>query len=329
MPDWTNYATATPGLDFVPVSDGTLVFPPGETTKCFTVTIIDDEVKEGDEAIKFRLRNPQGGAFIDQSDPWALIATVNIQDNDLRPGRLIFATNQVSVREGQDAQLLIQRLDGSDGSLFADIRFAGGSADPNTDLGPLNMLVFNEGETQKVLTLPVRADGIVEGREVIVLSLMSYSMGGGGNQGPPVPATLLLVIEDDPPVSSGFTNWAGVALSSVSPAERIAAADPDHDGIPNWVEFIQGSNPVQSNSPPACRLEFNAFGQAQIPLSLSDDGGFTVVAEFSPDLSWTNVYATGGTWSEPVNAMRQVLFTDSYANQPARFIRLRYYWLEP
>lgn len=325
----TDNTTATPGLDFVPVPNGTLVFQPGETSKCFTVSIIDDSVKESNEAIRFRLQNPQGGASIDQSDPWALIATVDIQDDDTRPGRLVFATNQMTVREGQDAQLPIQRLDGSDGSLFAFVSFAGGSADPNTDLGPLNMLIFNEGETQKVLTLPVLADGIIEGRESAVLSIMGQSMGGGGNQGPPVPSSMLLVIEDDPPTACGFTNWSNAALSGVAPAERAATADPDHDGIPNWVEYIQGSNPVQSNSPPVCQLEFNNFGQAQVALSLPDDGSFTVTVEFSTDLSGANVYTTGGTWAAPVDHRRQVLFTDSWANQPMRFIRVRYYWLEP
>ena len=330
----TNNTTATPGLDFVLVPNGTLVFQPGETSKCFTVSIIDDSIKESNEAINFRLQNPQGGASIDQSDPWALIATVDIQDNDTRHGRLVFATNQMTIRKGQNAQLPIQRLDGSDGSLFAFVSFAGGSADPNTDFGPLNMLIFNEGETQKVLTLPVLTNGIIEGRKSAVLSLMGHNMGGGGNQGPPVPSSLLLVIEDDPPAVSGFTNWSNVALSGVSPAERVATADHDNDGIPNWVEYIQGSNPVQSNSPPVCHLEFDDSGLAQVALSLPDDGSFAVTAEFSPDLSWANVYTTGGTWAAPVDHRRQVLFTDSWAfidswaGQPMRFMRLRYYWLE-
>jgi hypothetical protein len=186
-------------------------------------------------------------------------------------------------------------------------------------------LIFNSGETQKLVEVQLLSDSVSDPEEFFTLKLRSVT--GGPTMGPTNSASIF--VADAPPVSSGFNNWSVATLSSVPPAERVAVADPDHDGIPNWVEFIQGSNPVQSNSPPACRLEFNALGQAQIPLSLPDDGGFTVVAEFSPDLSWTNVYATGGAWAAPVDHLRQVLFTDSYANQPTRFIRLRYYWLEP
>ncbi|AGA29910.1 Calx-beta domain-containing protein [Singulisphaera acidiphila] len=55
--------TATPGLDFIPVS-GTLVFEQGETTKTFTVPVLANPYTNGDGTVTLVLRDPQGGAVL-------------------------------------------------------------------------------------------------------------------------------------------------------------------------------------------------------------------------------------------------------------------------
>ena len=48
---------ATEGKDYEAAS-GTLTFAPGDTSKTFTVTLNDDDVKEKDEAFTIQLSNP-------------------------------------------------------------------------------------------------------------------------------------------------------------------------------------------------------------------------------------------------------------------------------
>ena len=56
------FGAATAGADFVGAS-GTLVFKPDETSKSFTVTILDDSFVEGDETVSLTLRDSSGLAI--------------------------------------------------------------------------------------------------------------------------------------------------------------------------------------------------------------------------------------------------------------------------
>ncbi|NLI11238.1 MAG: hypothetical protein GX425_01115 [Peptococcaceae bacterium] len=76
-----NYAssdgTATAGVDYTAAS-GTLTFNEGETSKTFTVNIIDDNIVEGNETINLTLSNPTGGATLGvQSN-----SVITIMDNE-------------------------------------------------------------------------------------------------------------------------------------------------------------------------------------------------------------------------------------------------------
>lgn len=78
--------TAESGLDFTATS-GTLTFAEGDTSKNFTVSIIDDAVTEGDETFSISLNSPAGGATL--GSPTA--ATVTIADDD---GDTIYLQNE-------------------------------------------------------------------------------------------------------------------------------------------------------------------------------------------------------------------------------------------
>lgn len=69
--------TAAGGADYEPTS-GTLSFLDGETSRTFTVTILDDTLDEGDEDFTLTLSNPTGGAAI--GNPGT--TSVNIVDDD-------------------------------------------------------------------------------------------------------------------------------------------------------------------------------------------------------------------------------------------------------
>jgi hypothetical protein len=68
--------TATQDIDYQAIG-GTLQFEDGETTKNFTITIVEDEEIEDDETIVLELINPVNATL---GSPW--IAEVTILDND-------------------------------------------------------------------------------------------------------------------------------------------------------------------------------------------------------------------------------------------------------
>lgn len=72
----TSDGTASAGLDYMAAS-GTLTFATGQTTATFTVTILDDPLKEGGESLRLLLSNPVNAGLGTPS-----MATLSISDND-------------------------------------------------------------------------------------------------------------------------------------------------------------------------------------------------------------------------------------------------------
>lgn len=72
--------TATAGSDYTAPA-ATLSFGNGETSKTFTVSILDDSVYEGDETVNLTLSNPTGGAVLGETSS----AVLTITDNEAAP----------------------------------------------------------------------------------------------------------------------------------------------------------------------------------------------------------------------------------------------------
>jgi hypothetical protein len=73
----TSDASASNRTDYI-TSSGTLQFAVGESTKSFTVPIVDDLYVEGSETINVTLSNASSGSFLGSPS----ISTINILDND-------------------------------------------------------------------------------------------------------------------------------------------------------------------------------------------------------------------------------------------------------
>ncbi|MBI2877535.1 MAG: SBBP repeat-containing protein [Candidatus Tectomicrobia bacterium] len=76
----TSDGTAIADSDYTPIS-GTLTLADGETSKTFTVPILDDTAVEGDETVNLTLSNPTGGSTL--GSPSAAVMTIRNVDVNL------------------------------------------------------------------------------------------------------------------------------------------------------------------------------------------------------------------------------------------------------
>ena len=95
--------TATPNLDYTPGS-GLVTFDAGETSRTFSINIVNDSLTENDETVALALSNPVGGAGpwrTDDCDPY------HHQRRQRRPNR--HAQGRVHLDRGRRQALLVHR----------------------------------------------------------------------------------------------------------------------------------------------------------------------------------------------------------------------------
>lgn len=314
-------STATPGEDFVGPLSGTLTFAPGQTKAGFTIAVINDAIKEGTqpENALFRLFNPRN-APIDDTDPFRLYATVQIADDDTQPGYAVFAQNTLRIREGESSTLTIRREGGSDDQLQLFLFPIGGNATEGEDwtLAP-SFPQFQDGQTEINVTLSALRDGRAEGAELLVLGMH-------GGFGPGQMSTLLVTIEDADGAVSGFAAWANQQLINYPQTARAAAADPDNDGLPNWVEYLWCTDPTKPDRPSAPEQSFNEWGEWQVRVTIREDTAGLVVAEFAGDVLWRNPMFDAGTWQSNGDGTRTGLFRFYGFGLNSGFVRFRSEW---
>jgi len=124
-----------------------------------------------------------------------------------------------------------------------------------------------------------------------------------------------------------FTAWAEQALGSKPPALRAATADADGDSLPNWVEFLWRTDPARPDRPALPETTLNEWGEWQVRVTVREDAGAVVWAEFAEDALWSRPTFDAGTWQSNGDGTRTGNFR--YFNFGARsgFVRLRAEWL--
>jgi hypothetical protein len=188
----TSDGTATAGADYVATS-GTLNFADGETSKTFTIQILDDNLVENNETILLSLSNPTGGAALGSQST----ASVSIIDNDVpQPGALQFSTSNFTVNENQGtATITVTRTGGSNVPVTVNYATSNGTANAGADYTATSgTLSFGIGETSKTFTVPIIDDALVEGNETINLTLTGPT--NGATLGSQTSATLTIVDND-------------------------------------------------------------------------------------------------------------------------------------
>ncbi|HEY9404964.1 MAG TPA: Calx-beta domain-containing protein [Pyrinomonadaceae bacterium] len=168
-----NYATgggtATPGSDYTTTS-GTLSFAPGETTKTFTVAILDDDVYESinDETIGLTLSGQTGNVILGTQ----ATASLAIWDNDSRPSIIL---SNLAVTEGQsgttNAQLTVRLSPASYQTVSLNYATADNTANAGSDyVAASGTLTFQPGEFEKTIPLQINGDTAVEPDEQFLIN---------------------------------------------------------------------------------------------------------------------------------------------------------------
>jgi len=260
--------TATPGVDYLPVTNYVVVFNLGQLIQQVVVPILDDTLVEGNETVRLRLSNPTGGPRLVEPAEAELI----ILDNDVA---ISFVQPSWSAQESSGAAQITVRLSGFTTNLVAvSYQTTNGSATPFVDYQPVSgRLFFLPGQTNAVITVPLLDDLLIEGNETVGLRLFDVT-----NALLAAPSNAVLTILDDDasiiiPAGATLVAESGPVNQLIDPGETVTVEfglrNVGNVDTVNLIATLLATNGVVSPSPST-----NAYGVVVA-------GGPTVVRRFT------------------------------------------------
>lgn len=311
----TQAGTATDASDFV-AQTGILEFTPGDASeKAITISLLDDALAESDETFLLSLGAPVGGAI------WGGNAAtgITVRDNDTT---LEFLGTRFSIRESAGAQdINVRRLGGTTGVVSVDYATSDGTSQAGLDyLAQSGTLTFANGETNKVITVPVYDDTLSERDETVNLTL-SHPTGGallGTNA-----AAVITIVDSDRPgtldpsfnpgtgfcssfsgfgdvravalqsdgkllVGGNFSSFNGVACPGLVRLQPNGAVDPAFTAV----------FPVTMPGPPVARLALQPDGKVLVVGADYSSGGRLFLARLNPSGSFDPSFGVVGVGGE-------------------------------
>jgi hypothetical protein len=188
QPITVDYATgggmAMPGTDYVSAS-GTVMFNPGETSKSFTIWLLNDGFMDGDETVDLALSDPTNAVIGGTGS-----AVLTLQDLPT----VDFSASTYTALDTESAATITATLSAPSTQIITvDFATNHGTATPGTDYTTVaGTLTFAPGEASASFAVPLLNDGASDGNETVNLGLSNAVGANLGNSN----ATLFL---QDPP----------------------------------------------------------------------------------------------------------------------------------
>ena len=202
----TSGGTASGGVHYTPVFTQ-VAFPAGVRSQFVTVPIIDNLEAGASRTVGLFLANQSGSALLGRSE-----ATLTIFEDELSAGVIGFASNTFRGFEDEGfANITITRTNGSAGTVSVTFRTrATGSALPGSDFFEnTENVIFEEGETSKVVQVTLVNNSESEGPETVNLALIDPQ---GAVLG--LANAQLVIDDDDGPGTFAFMEQALTVLEA-------------------------------------------------------------------------------------------------------------------
>ena len=168
--------TAEAGSDYT-ASTGTLTFTAGQTTQTISVSTVDDGVEEETEAFTVTLRNPTGGATLDDATGTGTITDDDDDDGGGTTPELSIGDAAV-VEEGGTAEFEVSLSPSSTETVTVEFQTADGTAEAGSDYtASTGTLTFTAGQTTQTISVSTVDDEVEEETEAFTVTLSNPTGG--------------------------------------------------------------------------------------------------------------------------------------------------------
>ncbi len=195
---------AVAGQDFLPPTENTLTFEPGQRFATYSLPILNNQIVQGNRSLQLRLQNPSSTSILGTPR----VSTLTIFDNDPGPQPTQFLqfemTNFNVLENARDAVITVTRTGSQDGRVTVNFATSDGTAIAGTDYNATQgTLVFNDGEATKSFTVRVRDNDVMDGNRNFFVTLSGSTASVIGT-----PATTTVTIIDDETPLAGFFQFS-------------------------------------------------------------------------------------------------------------------------